>query len=64
MTTTMLYRLFGVGKFPASVMSELTQEGIVLSDEGVPGSATYRNFRAPHRRSSWRRTAFTAESVK
>jgi hypothetical protein len=26
----------------------------------VPGSATYRNFRAPGRRSNWRRSWFTA----
>ena len=60
MSKTLLYRLFGVGKLRASVLATLTQEGILLLDEGVPGSATYRNFRAPGRRSSWRWTGFTA----
>jgi hypothetical protein len=60
MAKTMLYRLFGAGKISAGVMAGLQQEGLLLVDEGVPGSATYRNFRSPGRRSSWRRTAFTA----
>jgi hypothetical protein len=60
MAKTLLYRLFGIGKIPVAVMAELQQEGILLLDEGVPGSATYHNFRSPGRRSSWRRTWFTA----
>jgi len=60
MAKSLLYRLFGVGKVPAAVMSELKNEGILLLDEGMKGSATYHNFRSPGRRSSWRRTAFPA----
>jgi hypothetical protein len=60
MAKTLLYRLFSVGKLPTSVLAALTQEGILLVDEGVPASATYRNFRAPGRRSGWRWTGFTA----
>ena len=58
MAKSLLYRLFGAGKIPAPLMSELTSEGIVLFDEGVKGSVTYRNFRAPGRASSWRRQLF------
>src|SRR5262245_21631998 len=60
MPKTFLYRLFGVGKIPAPLMPELNNEGILLLDEGVRGSVTYRNFRAPGKRSSWRRQWFTA----
>jgi len=58
MTKSLLYRLFGAGKVPAPLMSQLNAEGIVLFDEGVKGSVTYHNFRAPGRRSSWRRQGF------
>jgi hypothetical protein len=60
MAKTLFYRLFGFGKIPASLLSELQQEGILLLDEGVNGSVTYRNFRAPGRASSWRRQWFSA----
>src|SRR5262245_55038884 len=60
MPKTFLYRLFGIGKIPAPLMSELNNEGILLLDEGVRGSVTYRNFRAPGKRSNWRRQWFTA----
>lgn len=60
MAKSLLYRLFGAGKIPGPLMSELKSEGIVLIDEGVKGSVTYRNFRAPGRASSWRRQGFSA----
>jgi hypothetical protein len=60
MAKSLLYRLFGAGKIPAPLMSELKSEGIVLIDEGVKGSVTYRNFRAPGRAASWRRQGFPA----
>jgi hypothetical protein len=58
MAKPLLYRVFGVGKIPAPLMSQLQNEGIILADEGVKGSVTYRNFRAPGRRDSWRRQWF------
>jgi hypothetical protein len=63
MAKSLFYSLFGVGKIPAPLMSELTAEGIVLIDEGVKGSATYRNFSAPGQRSNWRRQWVTASIV-
>ena len=60
MAKSLLYRLFGAGKISAPLMSELKSEGIVLIDEGVKGSVTYRNFRAPGKASSWRRQGFPA----
>jgi hypothetical protein len=60
MAKSLLYRLFSAGKIPAPLMTELNAEGIVLIDEGVKGSVTYRNFSAPGRASSWRRQGFAA----
>jgi hypothetical protein len=59
MARTLLYRLFGVGKIPAQWRATIESEGIVLIDEGIGGSVTYRDFRAPGRRSSWRKVAFS-----
>jgi hypothetical protein len=63
MAQTLLYRLFGLGKIPKSVLPALAQEGIVLRDEGVGGSVTFKNFRAPGKRYMWRRNWFTGSLV-
>lgn len=57
---TLMYRLFGAGTIPASLAASLEREGLLLCDEGIPGSATFLNFRAPGRYSSWRRRWYTA----
>jgi hypothetical protein len=59
MSKTLLYRLFGVGRMPAQWRTMIESEGVVLFDEGIGGSVTYRDFRAPGRRSSWRKVAFS-----
>jgi hypothetical protein len=56
---TLLYRLFGLGKIPAQFMTTLKSEGILAVDEGIKGSVTYRDFRAPGKYSAWRRQWFT-----
>jgi hypothetical protein len=63
MAKSLLYRLFGAGKIPGSMAAPLEGEGIVLSDEGLPGSATYHNFRSPQRWSHWRREGFCGSLV-
>jgi hypothetical protein len=63
MAKTLLYRLFGVGKVPEPWMAALEQEGILLWEEGIPGSVTYLNFRAPGQYSSWRRQWYTTAIV-
>jgi hypothetical protein len=60
---SLLYRLFGVGRIPKLIGDRLRMEGIVISDEGIPGSVTYRDFRAPGRYSSWRKQAFIGSIV-
>ena len=60
---SLLYRLFGVGRIPKLLNDTLHIEGIVVSDEGVPGSVTYRDFRAPGKYFSWKKQAFVGSVV-
>jgi hypothetical protein len=60
---TLLYRLFGLGKIPAQLMTALQSEGILALDEGIKGSVTYRDFRAPGKYSAWRRQWFTGSII-
>ncbi|PYS25941.1 MAG: hypothetical protein DMF72_00090 [Acidobacteria bacterium] len=63
MAKSLLYRLFGVGKVPKLLNDTLRIEGIVASDEGISGSVTYRDFRAPGKYFSWRKQAFVGSIV-
>jgi hypothetical protein len=47
--------LLGSGTLPDDLRAELTAEGLDQEEEGIRGTVTYRNYRAPHRRSKWRR---------
>ena len=47
MPQSLLYRLFGLGRIPKLLNDTLHIEGIVVADEGLPASVTYRDFRAP-----------------
>ena len=60
MPKSLLYRLFGVGRFPPSVMPQLEVEGLIVADEGVKSSVTYRDFKAPGKRFGWKRQWFPA----
>ena len=60
---TLLYRLFRIGKIPKVVADQIQKEGVLLQDEGIGGSITFRNFRAPGRRHGWKRTWFTGSIV-
>ena len=44
---------------PAQWRATIEPEGIVLIDEGIGGSVTYRDFRAPGKRFAWRKVAFS-----
>ena len=59
MSKTLLHRLFGLGKMPTEYASTLRGEGIILIDEGIAGSITLKQFKAPGRRHSWKRSWFT-----
>ena len=57
---TVLYRLLGVGRIREPLLTDLKGEGLLLLDEGIPGSITYLNFRAPGRFANWKRQWCTA----
>jgi len=63
MSKTLLHWLFGFGGVPKAMKPILEQEGIVLLDEGIGGSITFRNFRAPGKRYSYRQNWFTGSLV-
>jgi len=47
--------LLGTGRLPDELRAELESDGIVLLAEGLAGTITYRHYRAPGRRSSFRK---------
>jgi hypothetical protein len=63
MSKTLLYRLLGLGQVPLKYAPTLRKEGIVLMDEGIGGSVTYKHFVAPGRRHSWKKSRFTGSLV-
>ncbi len=63
MRKTLLYRLFGLGRIPKAMRPILEREGIVLMDKGIGGSVTFRKFRAPGRRYSYRKNWFCGSLV-
>lgn len=63
MGKTLLYRLFGLGKVPKSIVPVLESEGRILVEEGVGGSVRFKNFRGPGRRSNWRKYWFSGSLV-
>lgn len=63
MGKTWMYRFFGAGKLPQKLREKLEAEEIVLLDEGIGGSITYENFRAPGKASNWKRSIFTGAVV-
>jgi hypothetical protein len=48
----------GSGKVPVQLRAELAAEGLVLLEEGLRGSITYRDYRAPDRTASLSKVAF------
>ena len=60
---TLLHRLFGWGKIPKKYAPTLRDEGIVLLEEGIGGSITFRKFKAPGRYHSYKKSWFTGSIV-
>ncbi len=50
-------RLVGAGRLSDDLRAALTSEGLLFLEEGLAGSITYRNYRAPGSRSSHRKEA-------
>lgn len=53
MSKTLLYRLFGLGGIPQDAVDQIEKEGVVLQDEGIRGSVTFKRFRAPGKYYGW-----------
>jgi hypothetical protein len=49
--------LLGSGRFPDELSTSLRGEGIEVLEEGVSGSVTFRDYKAPGRRYSLRKVA-------
>ncbi len=58
MKKSLFHRLFGLGKVPKKFKPILDEEGVKLLDEGISGSITFKNFKAPGRYHSWKRSWF------
>ncbi len=63
MRKSLLYSLFGLGKLPKKVAASFESEGIVLRDEGVPGTITLEHFRAPGKYTSHMKSRFSGSLV-
>ncbi len=63
MAKALIYHLLGVGKMPRHAKGMVEAEGIVLSDEGVRGTLTYKGYRAPWKRYWWRKVGFAGSVV-
>lgn len=59
MSKTLLHKLFGTGRIPKRVRPTLAEENIVVFDEGIGGSVTFHNYRAPGKWFGLRRVWFT-----
>lgn len=63
MSKTILYRLFKAGRVPRKAEQQLAQENILLREEGIGGTVTLRQFRAPGKRYGFRRSWFSGSIV-
>ena len=63
MLKRLLHGVFGAGRLPGDIRPNLETEGIDFLEEGVWGSITYLNYRAPGRWSNWRREWFLGAIV-
>jgi hypothetical protein len=55
--------LIGSGRLPVQVRALLATEGVVLLDEGLSGSITYRHYHAPGTSFSFRKVAVSGAIV-
>lgn len=63
MRKSLLYLWFGIGKLPADMTKVFADEGVLLSDEGLKGSVTYRNFHRPGKYAAYQRVGLAVSIV-
>lgn len=59
MKKSISYRLFGLGSIPKKLAPALASEGMVLSDEGMPGWFITRRVKGPGKRFNHRAEGFS-----
>ncbi len=59
MAKTLAHKIFRIGRIPPAYKEGLAAEGIVWLEEGVRASITLKDYKAPGRKTSWRRAGFT-----
>lgn len=60
MAKTLLYKLFGIGRMPTDLRAAAEGEGVILFEEGIRGTVTYRDFRGGGRYANWKRQWYGA----
>ena len=63
MRKSLFFTLFRLGRVPKVAFPVLESEGIVFLDEGLRGSVTLRNYRAPGRIHNYKNTIFAGSLV-
>ena len=63
MRKSLFFTLFRWGRVPKQALPALESEGIVLLDEGLRGSVTLRDYRAPGRIHSYRKSVLAGSLV-
>ena len=63
MSKTFLYKIFKIGQIPKHLLAQINSEDIVLKEEGIAGSITYKKFRAPGQYSLWKKTGFSGSLI-
>jgi len=54
----LLYRLFKAGALPREYKAVIEAEGIILIDEGLQCSVTYKKYKAPGKYFRWKRRSY------
>ncbi len=63
MKKTLIYRLFRIGQIPLRARQQIEREGVVMQEEGIAGSVTFKDFRAPGKSYSHRRNWFSGSLI-
>lgn len=63
MSKTIFYQLFKIGKIPDHVIPIIEQEGVLFQEEGLGGSISFVNFRAPGKYYGFKRSWFSGSII-
>ncbi len=63
MSKTLLYRAFRIGEIPKHALHQIEKEGLILQDEGIAGSVSFRAFRSAWKSYSSKTSKFSGSLV-